>query len=276
MLEQGDLLRRSDALLALLDKYHPYYKSREENKYFAVLTQSCDLVRRSGGVGARYLALAPVRPLRTILRREFEGKLENIGPGAQPFGAQRTRTSMEQLLGRLFNNNEPQFFFYPQESSIGIAEDSCAILALSISLKPEHYDTLLSAKIAGISDVFQAKLGWLVGQMYSRVGTPDTAPADLTRKVNEYLKGVALWLEEPQLAALRPAVAGYLAANPDSTVNAAVLQQLMAAIPKRKALVIDAVLDVLAKRGLAPNPSLERRAVRLALEADPAFAAALK
>lgn len=275
-LEQGDLLGRTDALLALLEKYHPYYKSRDENKYFAVLTQSCDLVRRPSGIGARYVALAPVRPLRTVLRREFEGKLDNVGVGAQPFGPQRTRTSMEQLLSRLFNNNEPQFFYYPGESSIGVAEDSCAILALSISLKPEHYDSLLAAKIAGISDVFQAKLGWLVGQMYSRVGTPDAEPAELTKKVSEYLKGVALWLDESQLAALRPAVAQYLASNPGSTVNAQVLQRLLATIPKRKSLVIDAVLDVLATKGIARNPSPERRMIRLALEADPSFAAALK
>lgn len=49
-----------------------------------------------------------------------------------------------------------------------------AYLKVSIALKSdEHYDKCLSAKKIELTDEFKAKLGWLVGNMYSRVGTAD-------------------------------------------------------------------------------------------------------
>ena len=49
-----------------------------------------------------------------------------------------------------------------------------AYLKVSIALKSEkHYKELLNAKVLELSDEFKAKLGWLVGNMYSRVGTTD-------------------------------------------------------------------------------------------------------
>ncbi|BAC47429.1 bsr2164 [Bradyrhizobium diazoefficiens USDA 110] len=36
-----------------------------------------------------------------------------------------------------------------------------------------HLATCVAAKILQLTDTFQAKLGWLVGQMYSPVGTQD-------------------------------------------------------------------------------------------------------
>jgi hypothetical protein len=185
-LEQGDILQKSPALEALLTKYHPHYAQHQDNKFFTVLTQSCDLVPRAGGCGARYISLAPVRPLKVVLKREFDGKLENVGLGAQPFATHRVRSAFEQFLQRLFNNNEAPFFYFEAAHESGIYEEMCAMLALPISLKPEHYGTLVAAKLAGISDVFQAKLGWLLGQMYSRVGTPDLEPATMAEKIKTY------------------------------------------------------------------------------------------
>jgi hypothetical protein len=267
-LEQGDILQKSEALEALLTKYHPHYAQHPDNKFFTVLTQSCDLVPRSGGCSARYISLAPVRPLKVVLKREFDGKLENIGPGAQPFAPHRVRTSFEQFLQRLFNNNEPPFFYFEAAHQSGIYEEMCAMLALPISLKPEHYDTLRTAKLAGISDVFQAKLGWLIGQMYSRVGTPDFEPATLSEKVKAYTEGIAVWLEDSDAKALRGLVAQH-GANPGRQELASMISQ----IPKRKNLVINSVLEVAASQGLFAAVSPERRNFRRALEKDPTFAA---
>lgn len=266
-LEQGDILRKSEALEALLTQYHPYYAKHPDNKFFTVLTQSCDLVPRPGGCSARYISLAPVRPLKSVLQREFNGKLENIGPGAQPFAAHRVRASFEQFLHRLFNNNEPPFFYFEAAHQSGIYEEMCAILALPISLKPEHYATLRAAKLAGISDVFQAKLGWLIGQMYSRVGTPDFEPATLSEKVKTYTEGIAVWLEDSDAKALRGLVAQH-GANPGSKELASMISQ----IPKRKNLVINSVLDIAVSQGLFAAISPERRNFRRALENDATFA----
>ncbi len=270
-LEQGDVLHRSDAIQALLTAYHPYYAQHNENKFFVVLTQSCDLVKRNGDCAARYIALAPVRPLKTIVRREFEGKLENAQAGGQPFGSQRTRVTFEQFLNRLFNNNEPPFFYFEAEHQRGIYEDMCAMLALPISLKPEHYDSLLAAKLTGITDVFQAKLGWLLGQMYSRVGTPDLPPTVVAARVKSYTDGTVLWLDDPDAKALRNMLDERARAGNAAPVNRNDLAALIRQIPKKKNAVIDAVLEVGAAQGLFPAVSNERREFRRALEKDPAF-----
>lgn len=49
-----------------------------------------------------------------------------------------------------------------------------ASLKVSIALKSNlHYEQCLAAKALELSDEFKAKLGWLVGNIYSRVGTTD-------------------------------------------------------------------------------------------------------
>jgi hypothetical protein len=159
LLEQGDVLKTSDALAGLLEKYHPYYANHPDNRFYVVLTQSCDLVPREGGCAARYISLAPVRPLTLILHREFDETLENVEKGSQPFATVRARTSIEQFLQRLLNNNEATFFYFERDHVRGIYEEMCGILSLPISFKLEHYKILLDAKLAGITDVFQAKLG---------------------------------------------------------------------------------------------------------------------
>lgn len=271
-LEQGDILKKSDELQALLTTYHPYYAKHPHNKFYVVLTQSCDLVPRTGGCNARYISLAPVRPLKVVLKREFEGKLDNVEPGAQPFATHRVRTTFEQFLQRLFNNNEPPFFYFEAAHESGIYEEMCAMLTLPISLKPEHYDKLRAAKLAGISDVFQAKLGWLVGQMYSKVGTPDFEMAILGQKVKTYTDGIAVWLDDADAKSLRALVAAQRAQPGGGVVSQKALAGLMTKIPRRKNQVIDAVLDIVATQGLFAAVSPQRLALRRALEKDPVLA----
>ena len=46
-------------------------------------------------------------------------------------------------------------------------------LQLAVSLKAEHYDMCLAAKICELEETFQAKLGFQIGHMYNRVGTTE-------------------------------------------------------------------------------------------------------
>src|SRR4051812_31689281 len=70
-LSQGDILQKSDGLLGVIRPYFRYYADHEDYKYFMVLTQTCDLVRRDGGPCASpYITLAAVRPLRHALLTE--------------------------------------------------------------------------------------------------------------------------------------------------------------------------------------------------------------
>jgi hypothetical protein len=109
---------------------------------------------------------------------------------------------MKQFLERLLNNNEPNYFYLHHDLELGIAEPLVAFLALSIAVKAElHYETCLKARVAQLEDSFQAKLGWLVGNMYSRVGTQDWTPDYFTHEqfenhIETMLGQMCLWVDE--------------------------------------------------------------------------------
>ena len=63
---QADILERTDALVAILKECHTYF-CREEYTGFAVLTQSCDLVRRNGECKAPYISIAVIREFEPLL-----------------------------------------------------------------------------------------------------------------------------------------------------------------------------------------------------------------
>ena len=90
---QGDVLKKTDDLVAHLKKYHPYYADHPDYKYFMVLTQSCDLVRRKGKpCDSQYITLAAARPVEEALRREA-AKHRTIGRRRRASSAPRTGTT---------------------------------------------------------------------------------------------------------------------------------------------------------------------------------------
>jgi len=59
-----------------------------------------------------------------------------------------------------------------------------------------------------LTEIFRAKLGWLVGNMYSRVGTEDWAPDHITdtefnEKADQLLASVVQWVQDEQLKAAK-------------------------------------------------------------------------
>ena len=65
---QGDILKVTDGLKKILEEVHPYFLN-EQYKYFMVLTQSCDLVRRGGACKTPYITLAAVRAFDDLFER---------------------------------------------------------------------------------------------------------------------------------------------------------------------------------------------------------------
>lgn len=174
-LQQGDLIKRTEAVEALLKEVHPHYFYSQNYRYFLVLTQSCDLARRdSMPCSGRYITIAAVRPVRTAIEREVH-KLQHTKIERQlGFCSSDRQPKLTQFMERLLNNNEEEYFYLHREPSAGLLEDNCAFLHLSIALKAQsHYDTLLQARIISIKESFQHKLGYLIGSLYSRVGTED-------------------------------------------------------------------------------------------------------
>jgi len=203
-LHQGDLIKRTPNVEKILESIHPHYYENKSNKYFIVITQSCDLVKREGVIKSRYVTIAAVKPLKNALERELEQlQYDNLEKKLNFCDISR-RTKLFQFAERLFNNNEQEYFYLHREPNFGLNEDHCAFLRLSIALRTDiHYDTLLEAKIIQLKESFQHKLGYLVGNCYSRVGTEDWSPKNATtkifsEKVNECIKLLdsTLWLDK--------------------------------------------------------------------------------
>jgi hypothetical protein len=172
-LQQGDVLQRCDALSAVLDKYFPYYSNHADYRYFQVLTQTCDLVRRDDDpCAAHYISIAAVRPIKDVLLLEAARLQEKDLLGTRVI-SHDDRRDLALFLESLMDNNKPGFFYLHTDADLGISEPCCAFLQLAISVRAEHYDKCLEAKIAQLREPFQAKLGWLIDHMYSRVGTDE-------------------------------------------------------------------------------------------------------
>lgn len=271
-LEQGDLLRKTPELQSLLKTYHPYYADHPQNKFFIVLTQSCDLVKRSGSCKSKYISLAPVRTLSNVLNSEFENHIHNRIPSARSYASMRTRTMMEQFLESIFNNNDPAYFYLEKSPVEGIAESMCALLSLPISIKTDHYDLCFKARTISLKDEFQAKIGWLIGQLYSRVGTRDWEARSLTNKINDEIAGTVLWLSDNEVIELKSLCEQHILANPHDVIDTVKLKTLIAKIPKKKDSVIMRILELASEIEIFKTPSNERLALRRALEKDNKFA----
>jgi len=177
-LKQGDILKKTPELTALLKEVHPHY-AREDYLYFQVLTQSCDLVRRgqSNECKTRYITLAAVRSLDLIIKRAIDKFSEKIEFDNKNVCSESHKSSLKDLFNKLLNNNDTQHFYLKAEPSYGLLTDCCTQLHLSISIRAyEHFEICLNAKILELDENFRAKLGWLVGNLYSRVGTNDYVP----------------------------------------------------------------------------------------------------
>ena len=172
-LQQGDILLRTSKLASKINEAHEYYSSASDYHYFMVLTQSCDLVRRGNKVKAPYITLAAVRPLSILMDRILSRYLSSIDDFPLRVCKRENETQTKQYLERLLHNTEDRFFFIRKDENRGFAQDYVVYLTLSIALRVDHYDACLESKIAQLNDVFQAKVGWLTGNIYSRVGTPD-------------------------------------------------------------------------------------------------------
>ncbi|MBF0476005.1 MAG: hypothetical protein HQK59_09265 [Deltaproteobacteria bacterium] len=181
---QGDLLERSVALGKILKDFFPHYHSEDDCRYFIILTQSCDLVRRNNApCKSKYITLAPVRPMRMALEEEVHKYQYHPIEKKLGFISESNRHKIIQFMQRLFNNNESDYFFLFREPELGLEGDFCAFLQQPISVRAEdHYDVLLKARILQLQESFQHKLGYWVGILYSRVGTADWVPDNYTEE----------------------------------------------------------------------------------------------
>jgi len=197
-LRQGDILLNSEDISKMLSEMHPYF-IKDDCKYFMVLTQSCDLERREGEhCKAPYITIAAVKPLDLLIKNEIarhQTELDKICGICN----ENKRSKLIQFLERLLNNNEPDYFYLNDDAASGFNEKSVAFLRLSIAIRSDLYEVCLQSKILELTLEFKAKLGWLVGQMYSRVATPDwgdnlTSTEDFHTMINNLMDERVHWV----------------------------------------------------------------------------------
>ena len=181
-LHQGDIIKRSPEINGLLEEVHPHYHQSEDYKFFIILTQTCDLIKRGDAPPkSRYITIAAVRPLNLVVQRYANSLLHDEYDRILNVSDDSRKAKLSQFAERLLNNNEPDYFYLRKEPSVGLMEDHCAFLKLSIALKSElHYPKLLASKILQLTQSFQHKLGYLVGNSYARIGTDDWLPNNIS------------------------------------------------------------------------------------------------
>lgn len=203
-LQQGDILEKTELLKEILREVHPHYLDESYTR-FIILSQTCDLVRRGGNdCKTRYITLGVIRPLSLLLEREIEKHQDDFDKTAIVC-KNSAKSKLTQFLERLFNNNEPEYFYIEPQPEVGLSEPSCAFLRLSISIRAyQHYDTCFKARKLSLSEGFRAKLGWMIGNVYSRVGTEDWVPGTLkkeefSKKIKNNLESLSQWVDDQKL-----------------------------------------------------------------------------
>lgn len=274
-LMQGDVLARTDELNAALQETHPHIFAKEANRYFMVLTQTCDLVLRNGGVcKAPYINVAPVRSLNSVLKKQVALYASEYLDVGTPIIRASSKAKLSEFMNRLINNNEQSYFYLDRDGPMQDG-DMVALLNQSISLKADQrFKTCLDAKLAQLDDPFQAKLGWLIGQLYSRVGTLDWDTKLLSKKVSDALKGAALTIEDEKMNALEKNMRDDPSIK-EAIVNQQALMKALKDIPSRKQSVISNISVIVNDLIGAQHQSVAKRIVQR-IENDSAITTLLR
>lgn len=250
-IQQGDILKKTAALSQLLEQIHPFYKN-DDYTHFIVLTQSCDLVRRDGKEPkARYITLAAVRPLQLVLERELE-KYQNPFSKCAMVCKVSARERLSFFVSQLLNNNSSEYFYLHSQPEVGFVERSCAFLRLSVSIKASlHYKTCYEARLLSLNSLFQAKLGWLVGNLYSRVGTDDWVPKQTTQaefeaEVEGILEEICQWVDDKRLKASQATAGDDISAKSRDELRRHIHSTK---IPRRKEELLKAIVEVVTAMG---------------------------
>jgi len=281
---QGDILQPSSEIRALLGEVHPHFL---DDKYvaFLVLTQTCDLVRRGEKpCKSRYINLAAVRPLRDVLIPLLDkvcGAVRIGGELAQGFYVKDSRSRAGQLLDRVLNQNaqaEGLFYLHP-DVGVRIAEPCLALLQVSIAVRAhKHYDTLRKGRSGRLTKNFQSKLGWLTGNLFSRVATEDL-PRGERRKLRVGLLGdtsssnvaVPRWVQRDRIAAANKASLDISGMSPEEITAA--LDQYRTTPPKDVAIqrVVSSLQEV-----IKDVSDIQVQAIRDRLASDSIFESVCK
>lgn len=206
---QGDIISRTDALDEVIGAVHPHFSDPKYYIAFVLITQTCDLVVRGGECKTKHISLAVIRALDDLVLELLQ---ELCGTTYNKVFDLGSRFQAKQLLEKILNQNEQaqgMFYFHP-DADVGIAVPSVALPRVSIAFRAQHYAMLKEARSGRLSTEFRNKLGWLTGNLYSRVDTPDWSDSEggkerAERIVEDLLdrEGENVWVPSSWIAVAR-------------------------------------------------------------------------
>jgi hypothetical protein len=261
-LAQGDIIEPTAELREVLDLVHPHFL---DPKYvsFMVLSQSCDLVRRQGYRG-QPINLCVIRELRAVARTLLD---LYCGSGIPGIFREENRGAGRQFLQRVVNQNEQAiglFYLHP-DADAGIATASVAMLRIAIALRTDHYEKLQSGRRGRLRPEFQAKLGWLIGNLYARVGTEDWSEplarkADQDRLIDQTMNSL-LSVEWASSQAVQKAKKGGFVSEGKTSQE---IQEALKAFepPSLDQLLQQSLARILASEDLAIDSQLQKKILK--------------
>lgn len=159
---QGDIIHRRELIdTGALSGHQDYIAQRDDFPGFCVVTQTCDLVREEeSGSEVDFICLSVIRRLTDVFSKNTSQK-----------EIRKTKDKLKNILNHDYTKQG--YFFLPSEPSI-LMEDCVVDLRTTFSLYAEkHYDQVLKARKLSLTDVYANRLGWMLGNIFSRVPTPD-------------------------------------------------------------------------------------------------------
>ena len=171
---QGDILKVDGQFREYFDEFYPAIKPSDGKiQYVMILTQSCDLFKaEKRKPKLSHINVCLVRRLDSVIKRLISDDIKPLEVGNKKILARDALDQLKDKLSKLLNNTDQKtHFFLPKQSPF--KEDMVAVLPLSFSFRTDHYDLLIENRVLGIKPEFQAKVGHIIGQLYSRIGTPD-------------------------------------------------------------------------------------------------------
>ena len=139
----------------------------------------------------------------------------------------------------------------------------------------EHYDDILNSRILSLKDIFKAKLGWLVGHIYSRVATEDWVPGTLNedefhKTIIGFLEELCEWIDDKVLKEARKKIPSDLLKENQDRIRAQI-KTIKVSTPRQ--IVTGKLEEILQRTGLAQEAA---RSVITSLLNDPEVSLAFR
>jgi len=147
---QGDIIcRKTLAETGALDGHQEYMRDREDFPGFCIVTQSCDLAHSEGRYAVDFITLAVIRKV-----------IDACDPDENKLKRMITHT----------NDDKTGHFYLHPDRDVGIDEECVVDLRTMMALRSTmHYPEILKARKMSMSEVYAAKMGWMMGYLFSRV-----------------------------------------------------------------------------------------------------------